>query len=258
MSETWRLITHAPAEGAWNMAVDEALLQRAEDGKTLPVLRFYSWEKPTLSIGKLQKIEGVFDTEYLARKEIPLVRRPTGGRALLHHHEVTYSITLPASSAMYGSLDQVYSRITAALRQALGHMGARLDMAPQEGEAGYAASQACFAGRTGHELSIGGRKVCAAAQRRLAHSVMQHGSILLKVDVETHLNCFLWNSQQERQKAAEAMAGLCDILKRPISYQEVAESIIWSFKQTRGIKLQKSILNSAEMGVANGLMKKEG
>jgi len=227
------------------MAVDHALLHAAEDGATAPVLRFYSWARPTLSIGRLQKGDGV-DLDYLASEGIPMVRRPTGGRALLHDHELTYSVTLPAGARLYGSLDEVYTRINIALVRALASHGIRPDRHDDSDGRGYSISDACFATRLGHEISVDGRKVAAGAQRRLKRSAMQHGSILLTADVERSMRCLIWPDPRQRHRAGNAMAGLCDLTGHHIGADQVSNSVIGAFAELYQIEYETTSLSLEE------------
>src|SRR5207248_1466855 len=105
----WRLIEDRPAVGAWNMAVDEALLEAARRDEAPPTLRFYGWARPTLSLGRHQDPDEHIDHAFRCRRGIDLVRRPTGGRAVLHDHEVTYSIVLPAELGHGAGVGEVYA-----------------------------------------------------------------------------------------------------------------------------------------------------
>src|SRR5437879_3427953 len=111
----WRLIQDGPATGAWNMAVDEALLQAARRDLTPPTLRFYGWSRPTLSVGRHQDPCAGIDHDFRASRGIDLVRRPTGGRAVLHDQEVTYSIVLPAALGRGAGVGEVYGVLAGAL-----------------------------------------------------------------------------------------------------------------------------------------------
>src|SRR5690348_4843435 len=116
----WRLLTTPPGTGAENMALDEALMDRARETREW-VLRVYAWSRPTISLGRNQSARGRYDLDEIARRGIGVVRRPTGGRAILHHREITYSVTAPVSDA--GDLRESYERITRLLIRALRCLG---------------------------------------------------------------------------------------------------------------------------------------
>jgi len=113
--QQWRLIEDGRAPGAWNMAADEAMLELARRSEAPPTLRLYGWSRPTLSLGRHQDPRAGIDHDFRGRRGIDLVRRPTGGRAVLHDREVTYSITLPASLARGAGVGEVYSVLSGAL-----------------------------------------------------------------------------------------------------------------------------------------------
>jgi len=153
------------------MAADLALLDAtAADGT--PRLRLYRWHPPALSLGRFQP-EADVDVEACGRLGVELVRRPTGGRALLHGGDLTYAVTLPAGSAP--NVDATYGYLAGALRAGLARLGVTAEIARHEGPAGAV----CMATQQGADLRVGHRKVCGSAQVQRGAGVLQHGSILL-------------------------------------------------------------------------------
>lgn len=244
MSERWRLLNHPPSDGAWNMSVDAALLAAAEDGATGPVLRFYGWSRPCFSLGYAQRIDDSLDTDFMERIGAPMIRRPTGGRAVLHGDELTYSIALPSSSGHYGSLRKVYGLVSAALRRALADCGVAVD--PESVGKGVKGSPLCFSFKARHEITVGGRKVVGSAQRRLKSSAMQHGSISLSVDIERVLSCFRWRDDLARAAAAESFCGINDIGGVRLGGAELGASIVKAFKNMYGIDFEDGALTPME------------
>jgi lipoate-protein ligase A len=143
------------------------------------VLRVYSWSAPTLSIGRHQKARDAYDPGTLAGALVSLVRRPTGGRAVLHDHEVTYSVTAPAADA--GALRESYQRINRLLIDALRTLGADVEVAEQR-HAPKPDLTPCFELPSPGELTAGGRKLAGSAQWRENGALLQHGSILVDGD----------------------------------------------------------------------------
>ncbi|MDT8435633.1 MAG: octanoyltransferase [Gemmatimonadota bacterium] len=172
-----RLLADPPARGARNMAVDHALMESA--GRTgIVTLRLYRWEPGCLSFGRNQEARGRYDGERAAALGYDVVRRPTGGRSVLHHRELTYSVTAPAD---WGSLREAYLRINRALAVGLRRLGA--PAAVHEGDGGPAPRptvRACFRDPLPGEVTAGGRKLVGSAQWRDAGALLQHGSILLR------------------------------------------------------------------------------
>jgi lipoyl(octanoyl) transferase len=166
---TCRLLPTAAAPGATNMALDEALLRSALE-RRVASLRFYTWSEPTLSLGYFQKHAD-------RRPGVAWVRRPTGGDAILHHHELTYALALPAGPPWHTSeswLCRFHHAVGAALRRFGVEAGAVAC-----GEEQRLGPFLCFQHQTPADLRIGGHKVAGSAQRRLHGAMLQHGSILL-------------------------------------------------------------------------------
>jgi lipoate-protein ligase A len=174
----WRLLLTGPATGAENMALDEALMARARATGEW-VLRVYSWSGPTLSLGRNQSARGAYDLDALARAGIDVVRRPTGGRAVLHDREVTYSVTAPVGDA--GALQESYQRINRLLLDGLRVLGVAVDVATTARAAKPDLSP-CFERPSPGELTAGGRKLAGSAQWREQGALLQHGSILVDGD----------------------------------------------------------------------------
>ena len=174
----WRLLDTGARDGAWNMACDVALMARARrTGEA--VFRVYAWAQPTLSFGRHEAARRHYNAHAIAAAGVDLVRRPTGGRALLHHREVTYSITAPVVSgeSLAASVRQ-FNRLLLDALQALGvnarEAGASRAMRPE--------GAACFAMPSAGELTLDGRKLVGSAQVRQDGALLQHGSILLDDD----------------------------------------------------------------------------
>ena len=161
------------------MALDEALMARARRrGET--VLRVYGWSRPTLSLGRNQRAAGMYRETALAERGIDVVRRPTGGRALLHHREITYSVTAPCDDT--GALLTEYGRINALLCSALQSLGVPVVVAAPAGRAAAPSAAPCFAEPARGELTLRGRKLVGSAQWRERGAMLQHGSILVDDD----------------------------------------------------------------------------
>jgi lipoate-protein ligase A len=161
------------------MALDEALMARARcSGET--VLRVYAWSRPTLSLGRNQRAVGLYDQSILAERGVDVVRRPTGGRALLHHREITYSVTAPCEDN--GALLTEYGRINALLSNALASLGVPVEVASPAARAAAPSAAPCFSEPARGELTLGGRKLVGSAQWRERGAMLQHGSILVDDD----------------------------------------------------------------------------
>jgi lipoate-protein ligase A len=173
--EPWRLVDDLdrPLDAAGQMATDLAMLESVASGGA-PVLRCYRWRPPALTLGRFQPVADV-DAAACARLGVEVVRRPTGGRALLHGADVTYSVALPEPAGAAGSVDAVYRRLAAGLIAGLATIGVAAAVAHHEGPAGAV----CMATQQGADLRVGERKLCGSAQVRRHGVVLQHGSVLL-------------------------------------------------------------------------------
>lgn len=172
----WRLIVTEPAAGAWNMAVDEALMESVRAGAP-PALRLYRWSPPCLSLGRNQPAAGVYDPERLRSIGVDVVRRPTGGRAVLHDDELTYAVV--ARDRTLGTVRQAYRAIHSVLASWLSSFGAEVVVAAGSGRAPVPSTEPCFARPVEGEVTARDRKLVGSAQVRVAGVLLQHGSIPL-------------------------------------------------------------------------------
>lgn len=181
MRRRWRLLVDGPAPGPWNMGVDEALLASAlRDGP--PTLRFYTWEGAWLSLGYGQRGEAA-RLAACARAGVGVVRRPTGGRAVLHGGDLTYALAAPAS-LLPADLRACYGLVAEALLAGLRALGAEAERIPGAGQGPGHGDFDCFARPAPDELCARGRKLVGSAQRRTRGGVLQHGSIRVFPDAE--------------------------------------------------------------------------
>src|SRR6266545_2196139 len=173
MSQTFRLLPFAGADGATNMAADEAMLESAVRG--VASLRFYTWTEPTLSLGYFQAAEERHSAANLSG--LAWVRRSTGGAAIVHHHELTYALALP-SAKEWSSAEHWICRFHHILQRVLAERGVT-SHAVVCGEEQKLGAVVCFLHQTPGDLLIGGSKVAGSAQRKMRGALLQHGSILL-------------------------------------------------------------------------------
>jgi lipoate-protein ligase A len=183
---SWRLLVTEPCDGATNMAIDEALWRGRQAGTAPPTLRFYGWAPPTVSLGYGQPLDHEVDHAVRRALGVGLVRRPTGGSAIYHDgpaRELTYSVAATNDDLAIGvDLLASYRWIARALARGLRTLGARVEIVERRREYGPVPAF-CFA-RTGtYELEVDGRKIVGSAQRRHGKSFLQHGSILLDIDL---------------------------------------------------------------------------
>ena len=185
----WRFIDTAIANGYENMATDEAIYLSCQQGNAPPTLRFYGWQPPAVSLGYFQKLESAVDMEECRRRGIDVVRRMTGGRAVLHHHELTYAVIAPENVHPFSPrvLD-TYMTIGSCLLNALNGFGLNAQwVALRDKHRGDTAvprheTASCFSAPSWYEITVGGKKICGSAQKRGNGVLLQHGSILIDHD----------------------------------------------------------------------------
>ncbi|MFC2156755.1 biotin/lipoate A/B protein ligase family protein [Acidobacteriota bacterium] len=177
MSDTWNLIIdEVPQKGSWNMAVDEFLLESISESLQTN-LRFYLWERPTVSLGYSQVVDKVVDVSYCKKNGIDIVRRMTGGKLVLHNQEVTYSVCSSDTGTFTDSLADSYRLISKGLIRGLELMGLKpylADSPPMEYVRGVLP---CFSHPAYNEVEIDGKKIVGSAQKRFGSQFLQHGSI---------------------------------------------------------------------------------
>lgn len=192
MAMEWRLLHHGPAGGPWNMAVDEAMAGAVGDGRAPATLRLYAWGGPTVSLGYLQRTPGGVDIEACRRHGVGLVRRITGGRAVLHAQELTYSVAAPLVEPWRSlPVPEAFARIGCGLVAGLKRLGITASLGEPGGvSAGGPAAGACFLLPRMPAILVDGRKLIGSAQRRRDRFLLQQGSLLLDFDPRLHQTVF--------------------------------------------------------------------
>lgn len=174
-----RLIIDEPASGAWNMAMDEALLQSAGRAGQGGCLRFYLWEEPTLSLGYFQRYED--RAQHESSRTCPAVRRTTGGGAILHDRELTYSFTCHVPQHVKSNSSMLYDAFHLTLVDELATLGISASLCPETRQRSVRAEPfLCFERRSRGDVVIRGTKIAGSAQRRHKQALLQHGSVLLQ------------------------------------------------------------------------------
>jgi lipoate-protein ligase A len=256
---TWRLIQTPPAPGAWNMAVDEALLLGMGAPGALPVLRLYAWEPACLSLGYAQPYQDV-DVEALKRHGWNLVRRPTGGRAILHTDELTYAVIGPPDEPrLAGGVLESYQRLSQALLQALLDLGLPVQSQAQAGAApnNLPKGPVCFEVPSNYEITVNGKKLVGSAQARRKEGVLQHGSLPLYGDLRRITQALCFPSPEARQEAAGRLlqrattAEAC--LGQLLAWEVAAQAFRDAFAACLDLELAPSALSSAELERAEQL-----
>lgn len=252
MPRYWRLINDGSGDPAWNMAVDEALA-RVQDEGCPPTLRLYTWEPPALSFGYFQKTDGVRFDE-LRRMGIVPVRRITGGRAVLHLGDLTYSITAPSNSQIPIGVSESYRYLCKGLFAAFDILGIHAGIGSER--SGRSAPDQCFALSTDADIIFKGRKFVGSAQKRIGPSFLQHGSILIRPQTEILFRIFENREERSEEMLSAKITCIEDILGHPIDLEEVALAVIEGFTRALEVEMLPDCLTDEEERIAHELLDK--
>lgn len=280
MAETWRLLSgplilnekikrEQRADAAFNMAIDEAMVSAYRKGGMSPTLRLYTWHEPALTIGYFQEISEELDWAACQSRKVSVVRRITGGRAVLHGRDITYSVVAGPHSPIFASqtLRGTFLIISHAFISALSRLGLKAESASGGVESSSRSLKSasggplCFASPSWYEITCEGRKVIGSAQRRWREGFLQQGSVLLSFRPEEFYRLFRFESalggearRLEMVIAAKAkVAGLNDFVELPLPHRRVEEALVTGFEQALGITFEKGVLTPEEIEEARRL-----
>ncbi len=244
----WRLLEHQARCGAWNMAVDDALLASCAGGAAgFPCVRFYRWNPPALSLGYHQDAKNAADVSVLGDLGLDLVRRPTGGRAVLHEHELTYSVIASCREGeLAGPVMQTYRSISEALVAGLVRLGFAAELSGGRRPTSRDSLDPCFARSARCEVEIGGAKVIGSVQLQQGGALLQHGSILLRFDA-ARLGLATGGGRVGKVVGLQAPG-------RPeVSVEKLTEALIAGFERRFNVQLQPGDLTEEEARAAQAL-----
>lgn len=233
MVNKWRLILDEPLPGLVNMQRDLKILEEVAAGEALPTLRLYRWAPPALSIGRFQDPSKIADLAACRRLGIDLVRRPTGGRALLHDQELTYSLAVPdCREIIPAGITPSYRFISRALLLALSTLRVDAELSPEITGSTNLLPGSCFDTPSAYELRVQGKKVVGSAQLRRGGGLLQHGSILLTQPLNAYRQILRFQEGCNRDAYLESLrqksAGLLDLGYR-ISIDELSDALTAGF-----------------------------
>jgi len=247
----WRLIVHEQTDAAWNMAFDEAMLEHAaaEDGPA--TLRFFNWQRPAITIGYAINAPASLVLAECEARDVPVVRRITGGGMVLHGSDLTYAITFPrAAMAPDCGLIETYRTINRAFADALEQFGVNSSLLDAAARSGPPAG-ACFARPTRYDLIVGGKKLIGNAQRRRRQWLLNHGSMPLDGGYRQLLPLL-----RDRNEAAafETQSVTLDALTDPApSRADLITAIAEAFGTALGVAIEPEAPTDAELACADRL-----
>ncbi|MCC3358682.1 lipoate--protein ligase family protein [Bacillus sp. REN16] len=255
--EVWRFIDSGHCSPEFNMALDEALLDWNSEGKIPPTIRFYGWNPATLSVGYFQKVEKEIDLDAVKKYGLGFVRRPTGGRGVLHDQELTYSVIVSEEHPeMPKTVTEAYRVISEGVLQGFRKLGLDAYFAvPKTAEEREGLknprSAVCFDAPSWYELVVEGRKVAGSAQTRQKGVILQHGSILLDIDEDKLFDLFKYPSDRVKERMqrnfknkAVAINALREI---PVTIEEAKKAFKEGFEEGLNIVLEPYQLTDDEM-----------
>lgn len=254
--EHWRVLYHSALDGATNMAIDQAIMEAVGRGESPPTLRFYAWEPACLSLGYAQHVDEA-DLDRLMARGWEIVRRPTGGKAILHTDELTYSVAATGTHPiMAGGILQSYRRISDALRHGLSQLDVSAHMASGEA-AGTAIGPVCFAVPSNYEVTAEGKKLIGSAQVRRQGTVLQHGTVPLYGDVTRICDVLVYEADLlrdwARTRVRERATTIETVLGRIVDWREVADAILIGFRDTFQLSMLEGELTESELERAEEL-----
>lgn len=266
MTETWNFINTGSKDPYYNMAMDEALLNFVSRGEIDPVIRFYTWNPATLSIGYFQRLQKEIDIDKVKEKGFGLVRRQTGGRGVLHDKELTYSVIVPESHPnMPSTVTEAYRVISQGLLEGFKNLGFDTYFAvpktPEERrKLKQPRSSVCFDAPSWYELVVEGRKIAGSAQTRQKGVILQHGSILQDIDIDELFDMFIYKNERLKLKMKEAFVekavAINDISDKHITISQMEEAFEKGFKRGLNIELKPLELTEEQLAEVEELTEK--
>ena len=254
---SWRILVDGPLSGAANMARDHALAELV--GHAEAVLRLYRWRPATLSLGRNERFGEIHRRLLASRPDVGVVRRPTGGRAVLHDRELTYAVAAPVSA--FGGLRAAYPAISRALVEGLGRLGVAAELAgprspriiSREHRERRSAPRAgvCFADSAEGEVVAAGRKLVGSAQRRIGGTLLQHGSLLLDDDQGALLASA---GEGPGAKAGAGPATLAELLGAVPPWSVLTTALADGFAAVLGGNWRRVAMTPAEVALSDRLM----
>lgn len=263
----WHFINSGKCSPSFNMALDEALLEWNSRGEVGPVLRFYEWEPATLSIGYFQSVDKEIDREQVEKHGLGFVRRPTGGRGVLHEHELTYSVIVSEDYPnMPETVTEAYRVISGGLLEGFRNLGLAAEFsvprsARQSDELKNPKSGVCFDAPSWYELVVEGKKVAGSAQTRQKGVILQHGAILISLDEDKLISLFKFNSERLRERVRKSLpekaVAIDRLVDRTVTVDECVEAFSTGFEKALNMTLVPLELTDAQLAYVKEIEEKK-
>lgn len=264
MSWSFRVIDTGSASAAMNMALDEAILIEVSQGHSPSTIRFYRWDRPSISLGYFQRATKEIDFEAIHKKDFDFVRRMTGGRAVLHDRELTYSVIVPGEHELAkSSIVESYRKLSLGLKEGFSQLGLHAEVVSLEDEGmrekfKSGDSAACFDSPSWYELVVEGKKIAGSAQVRSHGGLLQHGSLLLDLDVDDLFDVLLFRSEKHKQLLRhdfdERAVSVKQLAQRDVSYDEAKHAFTVGMQDGLPCSMQPGSVTEREWTLANELL----
>lgn len=261
MPEEWGFLNTGPHDAATNMAMDESLLNWHSKGEIPPTLRFYGWSVPSLSVGQYQKVDKRIDFSALERYGCEFVRRLTGGSAVLHDNELTYSIVVTEDHpSIPTSVREAYHVLTKGVLEGYRNLGIQADYAyPSREEIVKGRSTVCFEQAAYYEIIIDGKKLSGNAQVRKKDVLLQHGSIPMNINEKMLFDLFLFPSERVKERKRTSFSdkaiAINQITNKKHTYDMLAEAFYHGFQTGLDVKFKPITLTDEQWDEINRLAK---
>ena len=258
----WRLLVTPPARGAWNMAADEAILHHIGRGDSPPTLRLYAWTPACLSLGFAQPFADV-DTQRLHARGWEVVRRVTGGRAILHTDELTYSVIAPNDEPrVAGTVLESYNRLAQALLLAVKLLDVPVKMEESvEQNINSRHNPVCFEVPSTYEITVDGKKLIGSAQARKKEGVLQHGSLPLTGDLTRICEALAFENEAAREDASKRLLERATTVERAlgrgVGWEEARQAYVRAFEAQLGIQFEEGELSESESKMTDRLVEEK-
>ena len=267
----WRLIKDSYHTGFMNMAIDEAIMIAHREGLVPPTIRFYQWSPAAVSLGYFQDLEKEIDVDVCKNLGIDIVRRPTGGKAVLHDKELTYSFIIRENHPLVNdSILETYKKISGGIIRGLSYLGIKAELVPlrEKLKSTLSGNKAkskiphldiksiCFSVPSQYEVRVEDKKIVGSAQVRKREIVLQHGSLLIELEKDKLFSVFNFPSVQirERLKIRFKATSLEEILRKKINFSELSEILPRGFEEEFGVKLTEGKLTKQEEKISKDLL----
>lgn len=260
--QEWRVISNKAYDGAMNMAIDEAIMISYKEGKSKPTLRFYTWNPHCLTIGYFQNLQKEVDLDKCKKLGIDCVRRATGGRAVLHQNELTYSIIVGEDNELMDkSINTSYKFISEGIAKGVELSNIKVDeLSKGERIMREKLSAACFNAHASYEITINNKKIVGSAQHRNDGVILQHGSIVLDFNIDDLYEVIKTKNEEVKKKAKiftlSKASGIENEIGKKIDINNLEKSIVCGMKDVFKVDFVEGELSQYELDLANRLYEK--